>query len=272
MRLLRQFDTLLAWVLLGWLGLRLGWSVASGVLPVVMWWSARRAGASARPRLHALLPWPPWLAVLLLAGLAGLPTGPWTLALLLLAAGLWGLSSATLSSPDPSDQEPLSHMTMGLMMGSLWLTSLWCLGPDWNDTEAVLLHLGLMAGTPLLLAILRRATDLNATLTQRQLAALVAVGALLLAGSDATTWRLAGMVLLVLAASLPHPAIESARSVPGQGWIGPALLLTVGLAAPTYGPVALQTAWLAVAVLAMAQWAPMPPSPLRRQHTPSPLE
>ncbi|MEY4662235.1 MAG: hypothetical protein RLZZ239_708, partial [Pseudomonadota bacterium] len=35
--------TLLAWLWLGEQGMRLGWGVASGVLAVVVWWTARLA-------------------------------------------------------------------------------------------------------------------------------------------------------------------------------------------------------------------------------------
>jgi hypothetical protein len=41
---LRQLDALAAWLLLGWLGQRLGWSFASGLLPVVVWWTVRCHG------------------------------------------------------------------------------------------------------------------------------------------------------------------------------------------------------------------------------------
>ena len=87
---LRQLDALAAWVLLGWLGMRLGWSVASGVLPVVVWWTvrvsaARRHGPRREVGVVGL-----WLAMLSLAAIASGLATPYGLALLLIAAAAGG--------------------------------------------------------------------------------------------------------------------------------------------------------------------------------------
>jgi hypothetical protein len=74
-----------------------------------------------------------------------------------------------------------------------------------------------------------------------------------MAWPDATAWRLAGMVLLVLAwapgAPGTHPTGPTGAQVPTG--LGPALLLAVGWLAPTQGPAAMQAAWAVVAALAL---------------------
>lgn len=269
---LRQADALAAWLLLGWLGQRLGWSFASGVLPVVVWWTVRCHGTvffthgGALPKV-----WPPVGAAALLASLTLLPAGHAALAVLLLAAALWGGWSAALARTAGDTTPTLVGQAMGLMMGSLWLNGQWCLGPGWSDAQSVALHLGLMAGVPLLLQLTQRA-DAPAPLPgARTVAALLAAGAFLMALASGVEGRLAGMVLLVLAWSLgsrrpgcatPYPRAHLAA-------VGPVLLLLVGLTSPSLGPLSLQWAYGAVGVLAL--WAAgshrladdrPPPSPL----------
>ena len=262
---LRRLDTLLAWLLLGWLGQRLGWSFASGVLPVVLWWTLRCSGTARWA--HAATPrfWLLASAVGLLAVLPLLPTGPAALAVLLLAAALWGGWSASIARTAGDTTPTLPGLAMGLMMGSLWLGSQWCLGPGWTPAQAVALHAGLMLGVPLLVAALRRAGCWPASAAACPPAALLAAGALLMAWPDATAWRLAGMGLLVLAWTVgthgAHPAGTARAQVPAG--LGPALLLAVGWLAPTQGPAAMQAAWAIVAVLALAdllRWRPHRPS------------
>lgn len=249
---LRQADALAAWLLLGWLGHRLGWSFASGVLPVVMWWALRCSGAA--PFAHGSSVWPLACAAGLLAALSLLPGGPAALALLLLAAALWGLWSASLARGTGNNAPSLPGLSMGLMMGSLWLASQWCLGPGWTQAQAVALHGGLMLGVPLLLAPLRRLGRWSALAAPWTPTALLAMGALLMAWPDATGWRLAGMVLLVLAWAWgshgTQPGHQARAQVPAG--LGPVLLLAVGWLSPTQGPAALQAAWAVVAVLALA--------------------
>lgn len=266
---LRQADALAAWLLLGWLGQRLGWSVASGVLPVVVWWVVRCGGTALVT--HGAVPrtWPRACAagaLGLLVSLALLPAGHAALACLLLGSALWGAWSAALAAGD--NTPTLAGQAMGLMMGSLWLSSQWCLGPGWTDAQAVALHIGLMTGLPLLVAAARRYDPVCLRASSRLLAALLATGALLLAGASGTEGRLAGMVLLVMAWSLGAGAPTSVRS-PLPAALGPALLLAVGLGSPTLGPQSLQWAYGVLGVLAL--WAacgkrladdPLAPPPL----------
>jgi hypothetical protein len=262
---LRQAAALLAWVLLGWLGQRLGWSFASGVLPVVVWWALRCSGTAFFAHRAAPNVWPLAGAAGLLAVLPLLPAGTAALAVLLLAAALWGGWSASLARSGGDASPTLPGLAMGLMMGSLWLASQWCLGPGWTPAQAVALHGGLMLGVPLLAAALRRTGRWPASAPAWTPVALLAAGALLMAWPDATAWRLAGMVLLVLAwapgAHGTHPAGPTGAQVPTG--LGPALLLAVGWLAPTQGPAAMQAGWAIVAVLALAallRWRPHRPA------------
>lgn len=263
---LRQADALAAWVLLGWLGQRLGWSFASGVLPVVVWWTLRCGGAAFAAPGPSPSVWPLAGAGLLLATLPVLPPGGAALLVLLAAAALWGGWSASLASASGDNTATLPGQAMGLMMGGLWLSGQWCLGPGWTDLQAVTLHLGLMVGGPLLLSALWRPSQRAPRVSGWPPAALLAAGALLMAWADAGAWRLAGMVLLVLAWSLgTHGApLAKTRRRPVPLGFGPVLLLAVGLLAPTQGPLAMQSAWGVVAVLALAGLAPW------RPHRPAP--
>ncbi|MFP8778645.1 hypothetical protein [Hydrogenophaga sp. RWCD_12] len=254
---LRQADTLLAWVLLGWLGQRLGWSLASGVLPVVLWWTVRCASASASANVTGRGPVPLVLllgAWTLLGSLPALPSGQAALVALLAASALWGGWSASLAARSGDTTPTLPGQAMGLMMGSLWLSGQWCLGPGWTDAQAVGLHLGLMAGLPLLWTALRLGRRQPLQVSVLQQTVLLAAGALLMAWPDAAGWRLAGMVLAALAWSLevpPEPADRPLCSRVPAG-LGPAVLLSTGLMAPTLGPLALQVAWGLIGLLALA--------------------
>ncbi|TNF62305.1 MAG: hypothetical protein EP306_03705 [Burkholderiales bacterium] len=250
---LRQADALAAWVLLGWLGMRLGWSLASGLLPVVLWWAVR-AGCEAAGRPRPEIGMAGFcLAALALATLASGLAGPQALPLLLLAAAAWGLWSATLSGHGTAHPLHLSRLAMGLMMGSLWLSSQWCLGPGWTDGQAVALHLGLMVGVPLLLSAGGRLVHTRPGTPVRQAQMLLLPGALLLAVASTPAAHIAGMVLLVVSSTMHLPGHAGHRSAAGGRMAGPALLLAVGLAAPTLGPVALQAAWALVALFAALQ-------------------
>ena len=250
---LRQLDALAAWVLLGWLGMRLGWSVASGVLPVVVWWAvrvsaARRHGLRSDVGLVGL-----WLAMLSLATIASGLATPYGLALLLVAAAGWGLWSATLSACGSEQSLPLAQLAMGLMMGSLWLSSQWCLGPGWTDGQTVALHLGLMAGLPLAVSLASRVTGTHLAVNRRPVMALLAMGTLLLATAGAPVGHIAGMALVVLGGAL-H--VQPRQAAPSDALIrlaGPAMLLVIGVMAPALGPATLKSAWALVALLAAAQ-------------------
>lgn len=250
---LRQLDALAAWVLLGWLGMRLGWSVASGVLPVVVWWAVRvsatrRHGLRRDVGVAGL-----WLAMLSLAAAASGLASPHGLSLLLIAAAGWGLWSATLSRHAHERTLPLAQLGMGLMMGSLWLASQWCLGPGWTDRQAVALHLGLMAGLPLAVSLASRVTGTQLAVNPRHALVLLAVGALLMATAGTPAGHIAGMALVVIGGALhmqPRHAMPSGVLI---RLAGPALLLVFGVMAPALGPVTLQSAWALVALLAATQ-------------------
>jgi spore maturation protein SpmB len=250
---LRQLDALAAWVLLGWLGMRLGWSVASGVLPLVVWWAVRvsavrRHGLRLDVGVAGL-----WLSMLSLATAASGLASPHGLSLLLIAAAGWGLWSATLSGHAHERTLPLAQLGMGLMMGSLWLSSQWCLGPGWTDRQAVALHLGLMAGLPLAVSLAGRFTGTRLAVNPRHALLLLAAGALLVATAGTPVGHIAGMALVVFAGVLNLQLRDTGPASVLVGLGGPALLLAVGLMAPALGPTALQAAWALVALLATAQ-------------------
>lgn len=250
---LRQLDALAAWVLLGWLGMRLGWSVASGVLPVVVWWTVRVSAARRHSLRRDVGVAGLWLAMLSLATIASGLATPYGLGLLLIAAAGWGLWSATLSACGSDQPLPLAQLAMGLMMGSLWLSSQWCLGPGWTDGQAVALHLGLMAGLPLAVSLASRVTGTQLAVNPRHALVLLAVGALLLATAGTPAGHIAGMALVVLGGALD---VQPRQAAPSDALIrlaGPALLLVIGVMAPALGPATLQSAWALVALLAAAQ-------------------
>ncbi|WP_439113684.1 hypothetical protein [Hydrogenophaga sp.] len=92
---------LIGWVWLGLQGQRLGWSVASGVLAVALWWALRLVFAQSRFIRHL----PPHAPVLLGAitaggalGVAGLAASTTAHALLLALACVWALWSAALGA------------------------------------------------------------------------------------------------------------------------------------------------------------------------------
>ncbi|MBV2216890.1 MAG: hypothetical protein KUL84_06910 [Diaphorobacter sp.] len=259
---LRHADALAAWVLLGWLGMRLGWSYASGVLPVVLWWAVRTAGEAGHGLRHEAGVAGLWLAMLSLAAVASGLAAPYGLTLLLIAAAGWGLWSATLSGHAHEHPLPLVQLGMGLMMGSLWLSSQWCLGPGWTDGQAVALHLGLMAGLPVAVSAARRLTGAHLTVSRRPVMVLLAVGSLLMGTAGTPVGHIAGMALVVIGGALNMHARPRPPASVISGLAGPTLLLIVGLAAPSLGPTVLQAAWALVALLAAAQ-ALHPTRPIR---------
>ena len=100
--LARWMALLMGWVWLGAQGQRLGWSVASGVMPVALWWALRlllahaslaeRLAPAAAPLLGALTA----LGVLLVGQWQTPATGH---AALLVLAALWAAWSAALETP-----------------------------------------------------------------------------------------------------------------------------------------------------------------------------
>ena len=159
---------------------------------------------------------------------------------------------------------------MGLMMGGLWLGHAWCVGLGWSTSEMVLGHLAMMAVLPALVALLGR------VLTSSEVAAGVggarrrsvlslaslALGAWMLLGDTAVHGFL-GMLLPSLAW-----AMHCSRSRIGGGWVdqsspglsrglalfmGPGLLIWVGMISPLQGPYAMQMALALLGILAAMQ-------------------
>lgn len=323
--LARWVVLLMGWVWLGEQGQRLGWSVASGVLAVALWWALRlllaqsqpvhrwprhaplglgvltAAGAlcvasqAASPTSHALLlglagVWAWWSAALEGAAATARCPRRWTGGAPLLAAGLTGLATAapgllttaslqaapgtaaaavllaaavlqpSHAAPAPSARAAmhtaaavLPHNAMGLMMGSLWLSSAWCATAGWSPASVVGLHVLLMALLPALTRLDLLPRQLPRAAAHALPLALVLGGSLVLLWGNDLAHGITGMGLLALAWALhgerfattaPHKQAPRHRLVRwGFALCGPALLLAVGWWSPTLGPQALQTAY-----------------------------
>jgi len=187
----------------------------------------------------------------------------------------------------------LPTSAMGLMMGGLWLGNAWCIGLGWSTEEMVFWHLAMMAVLPSLVALAGRtfmspykapaggalaeahfhahshSHALALALAQRRcqirnhlILALLVLGALMLWGQSPLHGLLA-MLLPSLAWAVhctrPHTALVFSARTPlwfmrGMALaLGPGLLMWVGMASPTQGPMAMQTALVLIAILAAAQ-------------------
>lgn len=316
----------LGWLWLGEQGMRLGWSTASGVLAVVVWWAARvlscgRGWALQVPPvgmgLFGLFTawgvwWPGFLSdhsaahasLLAVAWLWGVWCGvvetrsqssTFTLAPVawhsLVAAmgayltwstqaqwlwGPWGLSAvltlcaAVLTMRDrrvawrhlvsrgvqTRGPQVLPAAGMGLMMGSLWQSKLWCLGLNLSLPGMVAAHLALMAG--LLVGVtglwrwLAPAGDAAMQVRAHHIGlACLALWPLMLL-SDTVIQGVLAMLLPSLAWALhvgrqrepeTHRVQGSSEAMRGLALLlGPGLLVWVGGLRPWLGPVALQSA------------------------------
>lgn len=241
---------LMGWVWLGQQGQRLGWSVASGVLAVALWWAlrvlfAQRGFIHRLPRQASV-----WLGVGTVGGalgVAGLAASPMAHALLLLLAGVWALWSALLEAgsygpiANPCGAAAsLPTTAMGLMMGSLWLTSSWCATAGLPPATVVGFHVLLMAVLPALAS----RWHLPPWAAQAGPLALVLAGSLVLQLGNGVVHGVTGMGLLALAWALQGPQGHAPHTA--RHWAalaGPALLLTVGWYSPTLGPQVLQAAY-----------------------------
>jgi len=160
----------------------------------------------------------------------------------------------------------LAPSAMGLMMGTLWLSHDWCLGANWTWGQVVAAHVALMAGLPVLVAVVlmsarrrRHGASFSPLAQECSGLSLIALGALMGLGSSQAHGVLA-MLLPSLAwalhcnrvrASLPtarHPSLWPQRWM-ALVW-GPGLLVLVGLASPVQGPMAMQFALLGLGILA----------------------
>ncbi|WP_353138942.1 hypothetical protein [Limnohabitans sp.] len=326
---------LLGWLWLGQQGTILGWSFASGVLAIAIWWAVRllcRGGAWAFKSA-------PWVIGLLGAltlcgvyGLKNLVAQPWTLGVLLGLAVVWGLWSAMIETrsqvstfqlgnvawhpvlaaalvaccwqwPDGTPftngavmvllavctvvlyahdrctasgtqacygsranlQTLLAPSSMGLMMGTLWLSNTWCASLGWSNEEMFGAHLALMAGLPTLTAFLIRTAFPSLAASPLQIyviLSLLALGALMLLG-DSLVHSILVMLLPSLAwavhcsrqrstvDALPRHKPWMARSL--ALLLGPVLLVWVGAVSPMQGPWAMQTALALMGLLAAGQ-------------------
>lgn len=241
---------LMGWVWLGQQGQRLGWSVASGVLAVAIWWALRvlfaQSGFIQRlPRQASV-----WLGMGTVGGalgVAGLASSPMAHALLLLLAGVWALWSALLEvgSHGPlakpcGAEASLPQTAMGLMMGSLWLTSSWCATAGLQPATVVGFHVLLMAVLPALAS----RWHLPPWAAQAGPLTLVLAGSLVLQLGNGWAHGATGMALLALAWALQAPQHQASHTA--RRWsalAGPALLLAVGWWSPTLGPQVLQAAY-----------------------------
>jgi hypothetical protein len=251
--LLRWGLLLMGWVWLGQQGQRLGWSVASGVLAVALWWALRvlfaQSGFVKQLPRQALV----WLGAVTVGGalgVASLPASPAAHTLLLVLAGVWALWSALLEAGSPSAiahpcgaAAALPQTAMGLMMGSLWLTSSWCATAGLPPATVVGFHVLLMAVLPTLASLFRLPPQRPPWAAQALPLALVLGGSLVLQLGNGWAHGATGMALLALAWALQapqHPAFHTARR--WGALAGPALLLGVGWWSPTLGPQVLQAA------------------------------
>lgn len=161
----------------------------------------------------------------------------------------------------------LPSSAMGLMMGSLWLGNAWCAGLNLSLAWMATSHLVLMAGLPALVAGFMRwwVPDGDARFHERlsfiSLGFLI-LGPLMLLGESAVHGALA-MVLPSLAWAVhlcrhSLPRGSAVRWAPGvqRGLallLGPGLLAWVGFLSPWQGPVAVQSAFALLGLLAAVQ-------------------
>ncbi len=323
--LARWLVLLMGWVWLGQQGQRLGWTVASGVLAVALWWAWRLllahsrwvaawprcapgllgvataggalgvAGLPASPTAHALLlalalVWACWSAALETATPPARCPRRWAAGPPLLAAGLTGLTLETPGlwatmdlhptpgaatagvlllaawlQPTPTHkaqhaiQRPvlhasalLPHSAMGLMMGSLWLSSAWCATAGMSAHRLVGLHLLLMAVLPALTRLDLLPRQLPPAVAHTLPLALLLGGTLVLLWGNGLAEGVTGMGLLALAWALHGGRfVQPNLPTPSRpGWMqhaaalsGPALLVAMGWYSPMLGPQALQTAY-----------------------------
>lgn len=162
-------------------------------------------------------------------------------------------------------QTLLSPSAMGLMMGSLWLSNAWCVGLGWRIEQMVVIHLGLMAGLPTLVAYAIRSTTRITTFSQhhgRISLALLCWGALAMLG-EGPFFIAMGMLLpsLAWAVHCNRPRVKTHKREPSSTWfvkgwallLGPVLLTWVGLYSPVQGPFAIETALALLGGLAFLQ-------------------
>ncbi len=121
---------LLGWIWLGEQGMRLGWSLASGVLPVALWWAVRllcRGSAWALRAAPAVVGGCGLLtagAVFLPTSALGLHTSASLLALGFLAA-VWGLWSALIETRNPVSTFQLGPLAWHPVLAAVAVALAW---------------------------------------------------------------------------------------------------------------------------------------------------
>lgn len=317
---------LAGWLWLGLQGMRLGWSLAGGVGVVALWWALVLLCSRWAPWMPGLQrrAWGPGLATgagVLLVQAGGLGTAG--LPVLLATALAWALWAEALTpcappphrhlngepvgaagSPDAGltppprthglGSEPLGTLAaralpataMGLMMGTLWLSSQWCATAGWPAPAWVALHVALMTLLPVLLGPAAQALQAHPIGREALPLGLLALGgACVLASASPTGWML-GMALQAVAASIGRasPCVLATRTngLPLTGALalgGPLLLALVGTLSATAGPQALHLAQAGLGALALLALLPLlwrriratppwSPPPSTRVHTP----
>ncbi|UFS55601.1 hypothetical protein LN050_07125 [Comamonadaceae bacterium M7527] len=175
------------------------------------------------------------------------------LAVLVCATVIAGNTSRTASVAQPTHQDNgLASLAMGLMMGTMWQSSAWCVGLGWSDSSGVIAHLLLMALLPAVVMHLGKVVKMQAQTLQVLTLGILASGSLLL-GLAGPAYGIWGMILHALAWSLQYvnaaPALPKASdnqlktSLAGQAMllaVGPVALWLIGETIQRNGPLVLQ--------------------------------
>lgn len=261
---------LLAWLYLGEQGMRLGWSLASGVLPVALWWAVRLVfrGSAVLSR---------WGAAEL--GVCGLLTAvglalPQQLdspaaahAGLLLLAVVWGLWCALMETRSTSSTFQLSKMAWHPLLAVACVLGVWRVsGDSLSEPWGACLLLAVSAAV-----LCARADSASAWVCsgpRAQLHHLLApaamglmMGSLWLGNGWCAGMGLSNeqMVWVHLALMAGLPSAVALLLVRGQPWLSPQAQMFLGLCLLSMGAVALTgssvwQAWLAMLLPSLA-WA-----------------
>lgn len=172
----------------------------------------------------------------------------------------------------------LPAAAMGLMMGTLWLSSQWCATAGWPPHALVAVHATGMLVLPALLQRPRSALQRQPVWSHGLPLALLALGGLVLSVSATASGWMAGMALQALAWALAPAGGTGLNPSPSAGTVnnrrtgdkslphrllafalalgGPLLLWLVGQLSPTTGPGALHGAQALLGALALAALLP----------------
>lgn len=223
--------------------------------------------------------WPPLVAALLAWGSVSSGGPLWGAAAWVVGVLLAAVALVCLSVPRTQAMARAGHAAdwpqtaMGLMMGSLWLSSGWCASIGWSIEWVVGLHVALMAVLPGCVRLGLVPKQMPPGVVRALPLALVVAGGGLLALDVTAAHGWVGMVLLALAWAMPRRAHDRPAGGPLiQGrwkWvsqIGPVSLVAAGVWSPTLGPQALEMAYGAMAAFAGAAllrlvWGPMGEAP-----------